>query len=295
MMGSIFDPQYWNLIWQEHDQSHRASEGEVGKEQGEIWNKKAKKFAADNLGKSGSKRCQQTLSFITQTMALRPKMKVLDIGCGPGTFAIPLAQMGLEVTALDPADQMLKQMTANLPADLPGKIIPVLGAWEELDPEEKGWTEQFDLVFASMSPGIFNQQMLEQMNACSKGWCFLSNFAGPRYSPLFDEFWQEVFAAPLSNHRFDMVFAFNSLYMMGYSPYVSYYHVDSEKWAGRDEFTAELSSLIKWSPMKLEKENLEDRIDQFLESRMVDGKIQQHWRYTVGMLLWNVNHLRKVI
>jgi len=41
-------------------------------------------------------------------MDIRPGDKVLDIGAGPGTLAIPLAKKGCKVTAVEPSDAMRK-------------------------------------------------------------------------------------------------------------------------------------------------------------------------------------------
>jgi ubiquinone/menaquinone biosynthesis C-methylase UbiE len=43
-------------------------------------------------------------------LGLRPGDPVLDLGCGPGLLALPLARAGLEVTAADPEPEMLKAL-----------------------------------------------------------------------------------------------------------------------------------------------------------------------------------------
>jgi SAM-dependent methyltransferase len=43
---------------------------------------------------------------------LRPGIKVLDLGCGPGTYAVPLAQRGAVVTAVDLSPAMLDMAAA---------------------------------------------------------------------------------------------------------------------------------------------------------------------------------------
>jgi cyclopropane fatty-acyl-phospholipid synthase-like methyltransferase len=38
-----------------------------------------------------------------------PGTRVLDLGCGPGTYAVPLAHQGAEVTGVDLSEAMLDQ------------------------------------------------------------------------------------------------------------------------------------------------------------------------------------------
>ncbi|HYH23396.1 MAG TPA: class I SAM-dependent methyltransferase [Azospirillum sp.] len=49
--------------------------------------------------------------------AARTGGPVLEIGCGTGRLTIPLARMGLEVTALDASPAMLEQLRAKLAAE----------------------------------------------------------------------------------------------------------------------------------------------------------------------------------
>jgi len=50
---------------------------------------------------------QRLLARLAALMGLRPGDPVLDLGCGPGSLAIPLARMGMAVTAMDPEPDML--------------------------------------------------------------------------------------------------------------------------------------------------------------------------------------------
>ncbi len=45
-------------------------------------------------------------SFVS-TLGVSPGMKVLDLGCGDGTTAVPLAQMGADVTGIDIASNLV--------------------------------------------------------------------------------------------------------------------------------------------------------------------------------------------
>ena len=45
--------------------------------------------------------------WLAESMDLRPGMRVLDLGCGPGSLAAPLARLAGEVVGLDPEPAML--------------------------------------------------------------------------------------------------------------------------------------------------------------------------------------------
>jgi SAM-dependent methyltransferase len=47
------------------------------------------------------------IDWVARRTALGPSDRVLDLGCGPGTLAVPFARLGCEVVALDPEPAML--------------------------------------------------------------------------------------------------------------------------------------------------------------------------------------------
>ena len=67
------------------------------------WDKKAPKMAENLVGKPS--RYNETL---LKAMNVQLNETVLDIGCGPGTFVIPLAQQCQAVYALDYSQGMLE-------------------------------------------------------------------------------------------------------------------------------------------------------------------------------------------
>ena len=43
-----------------------------------------------------------------KTLNVRPGMRVLDVGCGDGTTAVPLARLGADVTGIDIARNLVE-------------------------------------------------------------------------------------------------------------------------------------------------------------------------------------------
>jgi SAM-dependent methyltransferase len=67
--------------------------------------------------------------------------RVVDLGCGTGTIAIPLAQAGLDVTGIDLSEDMLavardKEASARKELQVPGRLVWRQGDMREWSPEE---------------------------------------------------------------------------------------------------------------------------------------------------------------
>jgi SAM-dependent methyltransferase len=87
----------------------------------------------DDTFARGAREVQQLLALVDGE-----PQTVLDLGCGPGRHALPLADAGLTVTAVDTSPSLL----AQLEAALDGRDIEIV----EADMREFTRAEAFDLV-----------------------------------------------------------------------------------------------------------------------------------------------------
>jgi SAM-dependent methyltransferase len=108
-----------------------------------FWNHRAASFAAHATHKSDYP--EQFLKII------RPQShwRVLDVGCGPGTIALPMAPRVIHITAMDFSDRMLAILQDSCKARNIGNITPVQTDWK--DDWRAFGIEPHDVVIASRS------------------------------------------------------------------------------------------------------------------------------------------------
>ncbi len=74
----------------------------------------------------------EALEHVAKVFALGEGVRVLDLGCGPGTIAIPLSRSGAEITAVDPDENMLNEGRRLAAMRAAGKINWVHGRAEDV-------------------------------------------------------------------------------------------------------------------------------------------------------------------
>ncbi|MEN6342896.1 MAG: class I SAM-dependent methyltransferase [Methanospirillum sp.] len=147
-----------------------------------------------------------------------PGTSVLDIGPGPGNLAIPLAERGCRVVAVEPAAPMRELLARNAAeAGVEVEVIP--SAWEEIEP---GALEgPFDLVIASYSLSMVDiRTALAKMHAACSGEVHLFWFlTPPPWGYVLKALWPAVHGA---EYHFEPMAdcLFNVLLQMGLFPAV---------------------------------------------------------------------------
>jgi SAM-dependent methyltransferase len=98
--------------------------------------------------------------------------KVLDIGAGPGTLTVPLAQKGYRVTAVEPAAGMLVVLNENI-RGLPAVERVVAKPWEAVIPAQDLWPP-YDLTVCAFALGMHDlRAALTLMQQVTHGWAVL--------------------------------------------------------------------------------------------------------------------------
>lgn len=141
----------------------------------EFW--ESKKNVRTLYMKGREKNRDQTRTRL-DAMAIPPGSRVLDIGAGPGTFAIPLALEGCFVTAVEPSSVMRETLGEQIERQGISTITLIPKRWEDVSPDETG--EPYDAVIASYSLTMMDIALaIEKMEDCCRGTVHLFWFLTP--------------------------------------------------------------------------------------------------------------------
>ncbi|WP_295055950.1 class I SAM-dependent methyltransferase [Sulfuricurvum sp.] len=170
---------------------------------------------------------------------------VLDIGCGPGTLAIPLAKLVKEVIAIDFSAQMLEELKAYAAREGITNIKTYHIGWDD------DWSclPQIDIVVASRSMEVADiDAALAKMSAHALKACYLTYKVGGSFVDMniLDFIGKKVKTKP------DYWYIPILLYAQGYLPRIDYIETGrgSVRSGNEDEF---VESLI-WSVHELSEE-----------------------------------------
>ncbi|HHW29486.1 MAG TPA: methyltransferase domain-containing protein [Syntrophomonadaceae bacterium] len=280
-------PAFWGQCWQEGQRRSIHARKRRDLNQLDYWDGMAQFFVKAAQRPEGRGRVQKVMSWLQQEGVWKQGMEVLDIGSGVGNFAIPMAKRAARVMALEPAPAMLRAMQKLVEEEGLNNVDYLDKEWQDLDPKKEGLIGRFDLVFASLTPGIRDVETLEKMCQCSRGWCLLCDFAGMRWFPGHEELWRLIFneEMPLPGH--DIMYPLNYLYCSGYMPsfkvWIDVRDREMTVQEAVDSFEQYFWSYTELTPR--EKEIIRNHV----EKNSPDGIYKEIYRIRLGMILWSVN------
>lgn len=285
---TVFDTGFWESAWDSANALDNKRKRE--KEAVDVWNRRAKNYDRNVGSDSGRKRVDQVLAFLDRYGVLSESLRILDLGSGPGNFALALAGRGHRVVALDPAENMLAQLEEKLAEspELQPFVRTVAADWIPLDLDDYGWDGYFDLVFASMTPGIQDVATLQKAIRASAKYVYLSRLAGPRTHPAVDAIWERLHGGNYYSHSLDILYPLNWLYSAGYRPAVHFSRWEREHRQPAEDAVDEIRDVLAMR-MDVDEGMLADIRRYAREKADPDGFLTEKKGATSGMLLWRVD------
>lgn len=282
----IDNQSIWKNLWLnelKNDPEKQKSEDHFKK-----WDNRAQMFDKRAATPEAVSRKEHILSMLRKTGALKPSSRVLDVGAGSGAWAISMAEMGASVVALEPSDGMVEILRGKIAAQGfgPDQIRIMQQTWQDVDLEKEGLAGQFDLVFASMSPGVCDPATLEKVMKASRNFCYLSTFSGGSPRSCYNDLWRDITGQHLESTSWDFIYPFTYVYALGYRP-----RIDFNVWTlDRKETIAEAVENIIFfiQGMTEVTPELRQKLKTHITSRAIDGLFHQEQTVCQGVMLWQV-------
>ena len=253
------------------------------------WDQRAKSFAKRVDSPESLLRKERIFSMLKEANALGQGTRVLDIGAGPGTWAIPMVEEeGATVTAVEPSSGMVEILKEKMAEKGIGsdRIQIDQRAWQDVDVEKEGFSGQFDLVFASMSPGVNDPETIDKAMAASRKFCYLSTFSGGGMRGSYNALWQKVTGRELESESWDFIYPFSYVYAKGYRPQIMF-----DTWSvARKEPVDEAVENIIFFVMGDEDvtSQTREKVKDYVATHAVDGFFHQEHTICQGIMLWQV-------
>jgi len=275
------DSRFYDKVWQRARQSSSLHKQTIHPG---LWQSFWDQFAPTYL-----KICRSLQPAIRKLVAswkekgcLDEQSRVLDIGCGPGTFTLPLAEGAGEVVGLDTSPGMLSSLQKEARQKGLANVKPLEKDWGE-----SSFQKEFDLVVAASSPVISNRESLLKMNSASREWCLFTCPAGSPSRTLRHQLWEEIMGKKMEGRSFDISFPFNILYLEGYFPRLDFetlhycYFENSERVF--QNYRSYFQIFDKKGP------SVDSIIERCVKSWSHNGYVEERISYKMAVMWWNVN------
>jgi SAM-dependent methyltransferase len=169
----IRNPFFWREQWRQLKLAHCAVPGYGNARQ--FW---ANKKMINAVYMKGRKKHDRDDEARAAALGVPKGARVLDIGTGPGTYAVPLAARGCRVTAVEPSPVMREALAENMRERNAEDIRVIPKRWEDVRVQDLG--EPFDVVIASYSLTMMDiGKALAKMVECCTGTIHLFWFMTP--------------------------------------------------------------------------------------------------------------------
>ena len=259
----------WVANWQQivEDRRQRVEAlGEGNRAGGDFWDRRADQFR--RMSEQHDARHDLLVGMLTE--ALGTDGTLLDVGAGAGRYALPIAQRGFAVTAVEPSGGMRRNLEERVQQAGVANLHIVGSTWQAAS------VAPHDVVLAShiLYPIADVVPFIQKLVAHARRAWFLTIRVEPMGGELAP-LWQEVWATP---YPIEPTFLdlYNLLFALGLRP-----SVRLRPFAGGGQATGNLDEVIQQVRGRLflpEDDHQHDQaIRRFLQSNMQERDSQWQW------------------
>lgn len=238
----------WNEAWREMRTS-RPSPARHSK----FWDGRSQSFAK-HVARTGY------AELFLKIMEPQPEWTVLDMGCGAGTLALPLAERVRSITAVDFSEKMLSIVREECAARSINNIRTIHARWE--DDWALAGIGLHDVAIASRSLVVDDLQgTITKLNAAARRRVYIVTIVGdgPHDRQAYQALGRDLQVGP------DYIYNYNILYQMGIYAKVDFIGQQIQEAYGDRE--AAMDS-VRWMFQDMTREE-EGRFEQYMAEHLI--------------------------
>lgn len=212
------------------------------------------------------------LSRYTQEFIARMKLddaaSLLDVGCGPGTLSLPLAQRLEHVIALDFSPGMLAAVQAAAKQDGINNVETLKLAWED----DWAAVPHCDIVVASRSTMVEDMETaLQKLHEKANKRVYLTHLAG---GGRINQAASKAIGRPMPTLP-DYIYVLNLLHQMGVHPRLDYLDTEADR---REHDFRTFARHAAWALGALNEAEL-TRLQQWYKSKGKQAPLPLRWAF----------------
>ncbi len=204
----------------------------------------------------------------------------LDVGCGCGSLALPLARAGKSVTALDPAPPMITLLEEDIKNEGLTNLKTISAPWKA------GAVPPHDVVICANVPGLLkgSTDFLREANEAAEKYVFIIESADPKADKFYyKELYPLVFKRQFGPRK-DYIATYDALHSMGIFANVFIVEYDFDQ-----PFTSISDALEFWKEhMCIVTGEHDERLKNFLSKKLVeqDGMLVSKIHKKSAIIWW---------
>ncbi|HCC46727.1 MAG TPA: hypothetical protein DEQ38_01200 [Elusimicrobia bacterium] len=241
------------------------------------WDSRAGRYPRPFAGETAAKtrRILRLLAGLGVTFA---GQRLLDVGCGTGVYALPLAGVARRVLGVDSSPSMLGVFRSERRARGIRNAACLAARWDQV-PATK-IRDKFDIALASMTAAVRTRADFRRMEAAAPR-CVYIGWAGVRRNALLEK----VYAAHGLEYKAPegAELAQKILTALGREYKIRYLRDSWTRAAGIEETLAELEVSMKVNGAAFRR----DWAEKFLRRRLRGGLIRQTTRVRKAIIAWS--------
>lgn len=266
MTQDFFDSHFWERAWNDDPYTSlkkmkKAGLGSYDSPGFEQW---ARNYDRQSFTEEGQQRSERIIKWIEQQIPTFENLSILDVGAASGSFSIPFAKRGAQVTALEPSPLLSELLQGH--AESSNLNINIINEnFENCSVDELG---QYDLVFASMCPAVTDWQAVQKALNMARRYFYVSLMAGPKENQLVDEI-IETFNLEGHPTTADMYYLLQLLFTNNYTyqSLIEYHHNTKEM--SLETVMTQLPTWLSDFDITLSDKQLQD-VQQYLQKQYGD-------------------------